>query len=194
MNMLREGNPWDIGGPTVFHSPWWLRAHWGRAFDVLDVWPYMAVERERACIGLPLPARRPTPDDPPVGHGMILLRRKPVQLTIDDLLRLEPGDPREILALQHNVWQLRDDAAELRRQNAQLTAQVDVRREEIAGLKQELDARDRQLRDAEEALLRQRAWLERIQKSTSWRLTAPGRAAKHRLKSLPTTKRSPTTR
>src|SRR5437899_258859 len=50
------GKPWSIGGPSVLHSGWWLRAHWGRAFEVASVKPY-AMEA----------ARR--------GHGWILLRK-----------------------------------------------------------------------------------------------------------------------
>ncbi|MFZ0042344.1 MAG: methyltransferase domain-containing protein [Solirubrobacteraceae bacterium] len=109
MNVLRAGNPWDVGGPTAFLSPWWLRAHWGRAFEILDLWPYMAPE-----------PRQPTAADPAMGQGMILLRRKPVQLTVEDLVRLERNEPREIGALQHNIRQLRNETIELRRQQAEL--------------------------------------------------------------------------
>src|SRR5262249_12076302 len=35
MNPLLHGFPWDNGGPLAFNSPWWLRAHWGRAFDIV---------------------------------------------------------------------------------------------------------------------------------------------------------------
>ncbi len=109
MNMIRAGNPWDLGGPTTLLSPWWLRAHWGRAFEVLDLWPYMAPE-----------PRPPAAEDPPMGQGMILLRRKPVRLVPQDLARLEPDEPRELQALQHNVRQLRDETVELRRQQNEL--------------------------------------------------------------------------
>ena len=34
MNTLRRSQSWDVGGPTIFHSEWWVRAHWGRAFEV----------------------------------------------------------------------------------------------------------------------------------------------------------------
>src|SRR6266566_5940336 len=37
MNVLRPGHSWDLGGPMVLHSPWWIRAHWGRAFDIVDL-------------------------------------------------------------------------------------------------------------------------------------------------------------
>ena len=28
------------GGPIVFHSEWWVRERWGRAFDVVDYWQW----------------------------------------------------------------------------------------------------------------------------------------------------------
>ena len=124
MNTIRAGNPWDLGGPTTLLSPWWLRTHWGRAFEIADLWPYMSVE-----------PRRPTAQDPPRGQGMILLRRKPVRLNAEDLVRLEPNEPREILALQHNVRQLRDETVELRRQNAQLADQLLVTRRSLSGFR-----------------------------------------------------------
>jgi SAM-dependent methyltransferase len=34
MNVLRAWQPWDLGGPSVQHSEWWLREHWGRVFTV----------------------------------------------------------------------------------------------------------------------------------------------------------------
>lgn len=191
MNVLREGNPWDLGGPTTLLSPWWLRAHWGRAFEIVDLWPYMSVE-----------PRKPTEHEPPMGQGMILLRRKQVRLNVEDLTRLEPNEPRELQALQHNIRQLRreaatlqhnirqlrGEAAELRRSYAQLVDQVNGehgelghRLVEMAEVKQELGARDRELRQAQEDLLAHRAWLDGIQASASWRLTAPLRLAKRRL-------------
>ncbi len=37
MNVYECGQQWALGGPMVLHSPWWIREHWGRAFDVLEV-------------------------------------------------------------------------------------------------------------------------------------------------------------
>jgi hypothetical protein len=56
------------------------------------------------------------------GHGLILLRRKPVQLTIEDLQRPEPGEDREVQALAHHVEQLRRETVELRTENVKLRA------------------------------------------------------------------------
>ena len=102
MNTLLHGNPWDLGGPIALHSPWWLRAHWGRAFDILELAPYFG--------------------ENPEGHGLVLLRKKPVHLTVEDLTRLEPGEPREISALQHHAEQLRRETVQLRARIAWLEA------------------------------------------------------------------------
>lgn len=86
MNHLMHGYSWELGGPIAFNSEWWLRAHWGRAFDVVQLYPRLGE-------GVP-------------SHGIILARKKPVQVTVEDLTRLEPDEPREIAALQHHVAQL----------------------------------------------------------------------------------------
>ena len=94
MNVLRHDQGWDDGGPMVLMSDWWVREHWGRAFE------FMAVEQ--------------------MVHGQTwpLLRKRDVELTPDDLA--EPSiDPREVLALRHNLKQLQREqvlrSAELRR-------------------------------------------------------------------------------
>ena len=144
MNPLMHGYPWKYGGPITFNSPWWIRSHWGRAFDILELRPQMGPEAM-------------------VNHGYVVMRKKPVELTEEDLLRLDPDEPREILALQHHVEQLRDETLELR-------PALEEERELVA-------QRDRQLANAAE----QGRLLHEIQSSASWRLTAPLRTAKQRL-------------
>ncbi|MGH2966570.1 MAG: class I SAM-dependent methyltransferase [Solirubrobacterales bacterium] len=88
MNVLRSGNPWDRGGPTVLMSDWWVRDHWGRAFEVLQT----------------------KPDH----QTWVLLRKRDVELTADDLER--PGDdPREWAALRHNLRQVWREQSEMQR-------------------------------------------------------------------------------
>jgi SAM-dependent methyltransferase len=143
MNPLLHGYPWQLGGPIAFNSEWWIRAHWGRAFDIVGLTPHDG-------------------GAPPHGHGFALLRKKPVAITEEELLRLEPDEPREIAAIQHNVEQLRDDTLRLRAENVQLRDRLDVAHaatKENERLRNELEA------------------------STSWRLTAPLRAAKARRRS-----------
>jgi SAM-dependent methyltransferase len=108
MNSLWAGKSWDDGGPISFHSPWWLHAHWGRAFEIVRIVPH-------------------TGNKSPEGHGLILLRRKPVQMSAEDLKRVEPGEQREVHALAHQAEQLRRETLELRAENAKLRASVSPR-------------------------------------------------------------------
>ncbi len=103
MNTLWAGKAWDAGGPITFHSTWWLRAHWGRAFDVVRIVPHTGNESAE-------------------GHGLILLRRKPVRQSVEDLQRPEPGEERELQALEHQAQQLRRETAQLRAENTKLAA------------------------------------------------------------------------
>jgi SAM-dependent methyltransferase len=94
MAMLRLDQSYaDTSGPLVLHSPWWIRAHWGRAFDTLTLWPH----------GFAWP-RRPgeTQEDVDArltglnpGHGVFVGRKRAGAITADDLERPEPGEPRE---------------------------------------------------------------------------------------------------
>ena len=68
MLALGYGAPWSAGGPMVFFSEWWIRAHWGRAFEV---------EHLRTS-GFAAPADGPS-------QGVALLRRRDVSLTPEDL-------------------------------------------------------------------------------------------------------------
>jgi SAM-dependent methyltransferase len=95
MNVLRRWQGWGIGegGPAVLHSPWWLRAHWGRMFDV------ELIDDARA----------------EGSHGLIVVRRRRAGTppTVEELEALEPGEPRELAALRHNIVQLEREAADL---------------------------------------------------------------------------------
>jgi SAM-dependent methyltransferase len=85
MNRLKHANPWDCGGPVVLHSEWWLRAHWGRAFEIE---------------GIHRPQR-------PATHGdWVVLRKRQVSLDAEALRAPEAGEERELLAAQHNVEQV----------------------------------------------------------------------------------------
>jgi SAM-dependent methyltransferase len=145
MNVLRRGQSWDAGGPMVLHSPWWIREHWGRAFDVLEL-------REE---GFAV--------DPPIGQGTAVLRSNGAPVTSEELERVDPGDPRELRALQHNLRTTADEVLELRQS-------VDWLETEVA-----------RRTDAHERL--ERAHRDVIE-SPSWRLTQPLRAAKHRVLGL----------
>lgn len=81
MNVLRHNAPWEQGGPLVLISDWWMREHWGRAFEVLSV-----AERIH-------------------NQSWALLRRRDVELTAEQVLR-PGGDEREYIALRHNLRQV----------------------------------------------------------------------------------------
>lgn len=80
MNVLRHNHPASDGAPLVLISDWWMREHWGRAFDVVKVAPQIH------------------------NQSWAVLRKRDVQVTMEELAR--PGDdPREYLALRHNLEQ-----------------------------------------------------------------------------------------
>jgi SAM-dependent methyltransferase len=87
MNVLRHWQGWDRGGPTVLHSDWWIRAHWGRLFEVEEI-QMTGADRGQ--------------------HRWVLLRKRgdaaPTEAALE---QPEPGEPRELEALRHNVRQLR---------------------------------------------------------------------------------------
>ncbi len=84
MLILRPAQSWDLGGPMVLHSPWWIRGHWGRLFEVANLRPHGFAAA------------------PGTGHGLVTLVKKSVLLTAEDLRRPN-DDPREAIALAHNV-------------------------------------------------------------------------------------------
>jgi SAM-dependent methyltransferase len=104
MNVIRYGQSWDLGGPMVLHSPWWIEEHWGRAFEVLSL----------------------TPDGfagkPWLDHGSVLMRKRDQAIDSEELERIDPGDARETRALVHNLGQLHRESSDLR---AALSYQLD---------------------------------------------------------------------
>ncbi len=133
MNVVGAGRPWAEGGPSVFHSQWWLRAHWGRAFEIVELEPNELF---------------------PGTQGLVVMRKKPVQLTAADLERPEPDERREIAACRHNLRQLH---AEDRRVRNQLQISNRHASELEARLARRWDARAR-------ALVRRTAWGRRIER------------------------------
>jgi hypothetical protein len=88
MNVLRHTQDWDAGGPAVLMSDWWVREHWGRAFEVLGIVPQIQ------------------------NMSWALLRRRDVELTTENLEA--PGeDPREHRALRHNLRQVQRELSEI---------------------------------------------------------------------------------
>lgn len=104
MTVLRHTEDGGAGS-WVFHSEWWLRAHWGRAFEIL------AVER---------PPRSPA-GTPEITHSYIALRRRPGDFSAEDLERCDPAEPRELAGLQTNVRLLRSEIEALVRKPSGIT-------------------------------------------------------------------------
>jgi SAM-dependent methyltransferase len=97
LNGIRCGQDWSLGGPVALQSPWWIRSHWGRAFEIVTL--------------------RPSGFGDPTSNsqGVVVLRKRAVSLTAADLERWDPAEPRELEAIRHNVEQLQRELVGLRR-------------------------------------------------------------------------------
>ena len=95
MHVLAPELSWEKGGPYVTHSRWWLRAHWGRAFEVLELRPDGLATAEGQ------------------GQGVIVLRKSGGKVTREELELPEPGEPRELDALALSGLQTRREIVAL---------------------------------------------------------------------------------
>jgi len=102
--MVDMHKDWDIGGPTVFMSEWWIREHLGRAFDVMRFEP-----------------------SAPGGHDLVLLQRREVPVSPEMLAAVQPSDVREVAALSYNLELLLE-------QQERLGADVRAQQRQIAEL------------------------------------------------------------
>lgn len=89
---------WTKQDAWVFHSEWWLREHWGRAFEIA------AVTR---------PPRMPD-GSPQITHSYITAHKRAGNFSAPELERCGPNEPRELAGLQTNVRLLREEAESLR--------------------------------------------------------------------------------
>jgi SAM-dependent methyltransferase len=121
MNIIKFGQSWDLGGPMVLHSPWWIEEHWGRAFEIVSIDPDGFAEK------------------PWLDHGTVLMRKRAGQLTPEELERMTPTDGRELGALAHNVEQLHLESLDLRQS---LEGQVELVATQASELKRILDEAD----------------------------------------------------
>lgn len=86
---------------NVLHSHWWLREHWGRAFDIVSITPgdYEG-ERFRA-VEIP-------------GQGLVVARANGRELESDDLERENPAEDRYIAAHRHQQAMFEAEADRLK--------------------------------------------------------------------------------
>jgi SAM-dependent methyltransferase len=110
MNVLRQWQGWEAGGPSVLHAPWWLRAHWGRAFEL----------------------ERITEAPQPGYHGIVVARKRDDGRapTVAELEAPARDEPREVRALRHNLRQLEREAAQLAAERAHFAHLAHVREAE----------------------------------------------------------------
>jgi SAM-dependent methyltransferase len=76
----------EENGPVVFQSEWWLRAHWGRAFEIIEFRPDDFVVGQMH-------------DGPAHLQSMLVARAQAVEVSEDVLRAPELGDPREAIGL-----------------------------------------------------------------------------------------------
>jgi SAM-dependent methyltransferase len=136
MNVSHCGQSWDRGGPMVLHSPWWIRARFGRALEILDVRPD----------GFDQPSGR--------GQGTVLMRKDDRTFTVEDLERPEPGEPREALALEYNRRRMFAEIAALRSDRDMLAGELSDTCAKARELEAELRSNEERLR----AIASSRSW------------------------------------
>jgi hypothetical protein len=135
-------------GWRVFHSEWWLRAHWGRAFEISEVLPQ--------------------------GGRRILLRRRGTGITPDELRAPEPGEPREALSMHAELGRLLTGCERLERLRRR---ELQEQREDFGRelMRRAFDAADSGWSSGVASPAAVMA--ARYEAALSWRVTRPLRAA-----------------
>jgi hypothetical protein len=108
-----------------------------------------------------------------------MLRKRPVELTTGDLERPQPEEPREVLALRHNVSQLQ-------RQLGAIGEQTDAaRKQELNALRESFQA-ELERKSVGIALAHQATEqaVHNFKSTLSWRVTKPLRAVREASRSL----------
>jgi SAM-dependent methyltransferase len=81
MNVLQHNKGREAGWPLVIMSDWWVREHWGRAFEVLRIEPQIH------------------------NQSWAVMRKRSVEVTAEDVAR-PADDPREYQAALENLRQV----------------------------------------------------------------------------------------
>ncbi len=96
----------EMNWPNVLHSHWWLREHWGRAFEILELSEGADESDDNGGVS-------PT-------QGWALMRPRQGELTPADLERENPEDERYRAARRYQFELLRAEGEELKRRHEQL--------------------------------------------------------------------------
>jgi SAM-dependent methyltransferase len=107
MTVLSHNQSRDRGGPQVMMSDWWVRAHWGRAFEILHIEPEIH------------------------NQSWAVMRKLDLQLTAEDLERPE-NDPREYLAARENLRQVQRELDAAQRELVAARGELERARREHA--------------------------------------------------------------
>jgi SAM-dependent methyltransferase len=141
---------WDVGGPDVLLSEWWIRSHWGRAFEILQLVPPSAGDGRLHA-----------------GHDLVVMRKRDIAVTREELEEIAPDDAREQAAILCNLELVKSQLVDV-------GAQLRVSRREHTEVATQATAQLAQLGEERDRLLRE---LNRLETSRSWRVTAPARRA-----------------
>jgi SAM-dependent methyltransferase len=125
--------PWDHGGPDAFHSEWWLREHWGRVFEIVEL-------------------DKGQPEM--LGHDWIIMRRDERTAPTVEALKAPADDPRELASAQTNIELLEDQLRELYTYTTGVDEGMWAARNE---LKEALEQRD-ETRQRYDAVVTSKSW------------------------------------
>lgn len=92
MTVFAPHQEWDVGGPMVLHSPWWIHERWGRLFDIANFHPSGFGD------GAPIFGAH--------DHGVVVLRKTEKSCSVEALEKPNPDDPRELLAMSYQIDRL----------------------------------------------------------------------------------------
>ena len=82
---------WEIGGPSALLAEWWVREHWGRAFEILQFGH---------------------PDDGSITDFVVMSRRD-TAVSVEELEAVDQQDARESASLAYDVELLERQQLEL---------------------------------------------------------------------------------
>jgi SAM-dependent methyltransferase len=82
---------WEIGGPSALLAEWWVREHWGRAYEIVQF---------------------AHPDDW-FDHDFVVMRRRETSVSVEELEVVDHRDAREYASLAYNLELLKRQEREL---------------------------------------------------------------------------------